>query len=232
MAEADWTEASDGLSAGTIVRGVSAGITPPNGGGTFIFGFNSVGVTAGAVAYFTNQVNFAPMSKGGIITGAVQRGVSGGNLNFSPFLFIGLQGTSVTDTCYLLGLTDEYPHRIALRKGTLSGGVPAGAPGSLGILARSTSTVSPGTWKHLRLDMIVNVSGDVVLKCFESDLAAHAVTSPSWTAIAGISDFVDDRLYVATGSAPLLNGRAGFGFASADVSRRGYFDHLTCSRQL
>jgi hypothetical protein len=129
-------------------------------------------------------------------------------------------------------LQDEDPYQIALRKGTLSDGVPEAAVGALGTLRRSTETYSLDTWHHLRLDMVVNVSGDVILKCFENDLDSNAVTAPSWTAIAGMDDFTDDALGVNSGSSPYTSGRAGFGFVCSDVTRRAYFDHLECLRQL
>jgi hypothetical protein len=43
---------------------------------------------------------------GGSVRGAIQRGISGGPLNFAPFLFIGQQGPSVNDLGYILGLGD------------------------------------------------------------------------------------------------------------------------------
>lgn len=232
MAQADWTECTSSLSGSSLRRGVTAGIAPPNGGGTFIYGFNSIAVVSGAAALFTNQINFAPMSAGGIVRGALQRGPSAGNQNFSPFLFIGLQGPSIADQAYILGLSDDYPAHVELRKGALSGGLPSAAPGTLGVLRRSTATIQPGTWVHLSLEMVWNVSNDVVLKVKQNNLADHDVSTPVWEAVAGMADFIDDALGVNSGSLPFLNGRAGFGFACSDVNRRGYFDHLQIARQL
>ena len=246
MASTDWTFLNDGLNIASLDRGVTTGITPPNGGGAFIFGFNSLVVTPGASGLFTNQSNFAPTSalKGGSVRGAVQRGVSGGDEGFSPFLFICLGGTSVNDSGYLLGLEDDEPHRISLRKGALSAGIPGVSPGVNGVLRRSTATHTKGTWLHLRLDAVVNLNGDVLLKVFSSDLDDNPVTAPVWSPVSGIEDsalvsshgagiaFVDDALGVNSGSAPYTSGRMGFGFATQDVSRRGFFDHLECYRQL
>lgn len=232
MAEADWSFLTGGLGVGVVDRGVTSGMTPPNGGGSFVYGFNSLATTAGSVGLYTNQANFIPMAKGGSVRGAVKRGASAATTNFSPFLFIGMQGTAVSDLCYMLGLQDTEPYHIVLRKGQMSGGIPEGAPGTLGILRRSTATFSPDTWHHLRLDMVVNVSGDVYLKCFANDLTANAVTAPSWAAIAGMDDFVDDSLGINSGSAPYTSGRVGFGFVSSDISRRAFVDHLQCLRQL
>jgi hypothetical protein len=137
-----------------VDRGVTTGIARPSSGGSF--GFNSLSTSQGVVGLFTNQVSFAPMAKGGSVRGALQRGPSGSPLNFAPFLFVGLQGPSVNDLGYLLGLGDGDPHHIVLRKGALSGGLPDVAPGTQGVLRRSTATAAAATWLHLRLDMVVN----------------------------------------------------------------------------
>jgi hypothetical protein len=233
MAETDWTFLNDGLDAATVDRGVTNGIARPPGGGNFVYGFNSLSTAQGAVALFTNQLNFAPMQKGGSVRGAIQRGVSGGPLNFAPFLFIGLQGPSVNDTGYLLGLGDGDPHHIVLRKGPLSGGLDDIAPGTEGILRRSTGSSSPGTWLHLRLDMVVNLNGDVLLQVFQNDLVAHPLGSaPSWVAVPGMDQFIDDALGINSGAQPFTSGRGGFGFFTKDVTRRGFFDQVEVYRQL
>jgi hypothetical protein len=233
MAETDWTFLNDGLDAATVDRGVTTGIARPPGGGSFVFGFNSLSTAQGAVALFTNQLNFAPMAKGGSVRGAIQRGVSGGPLGFSPFLFAGLQGPSVNDLGYLLGLGDGDPHHVVLRKGVLSGGLPDIPPGTQGVLRRSTGTFMPGTWVHLRLDMVVNLNGDVLLQVFQNDLVANPLGgAPSWQPVPGMSEFIDDALGINSGSQPFTSGRAGFGFFTKDVTRRGFLDHVEVYRQL
>ncbi len=233
MGSADWTELTGSLSAGSLIRGPTNGIARPNGGGNFIYGYNSQDVTAGTHGLFCNLANFAPTAanKGGSIRGAIQRGVSSGVLNFTPLLFIGLQSALTTANGYMLGLQDDDPHKIVLRKGQLSQGIPAGLVGTNGILARSTATYAPGTWLHLRLDMIVNLTGDVLLQAFANNLVANAVSAPVWAAIPGLDNIVDDVLGVNTGSVPYTSGRMGFGFTTQDVNRRGYFDHIEVIRQ-
>jgi hypothetical protein len=226
------------LDAASVKRGVSAGFTPPNGGLNFIFGYNSLVTTPGTVGFkvaAANNPSFDPLidnatnPSGGSIRGAVKRAVSAGPLGFSPFLFIGLQGSAGSDQGYLLGLSDNDPHSIMLRKGSPAGGLD---PAGTGILRVGASTFVPDTWVHLRLDMIVNPNGDVVLKVFQNNLAANPVTAPVWTTVSGMSDFIDDALAVNSGSAPLVGGRVGFGFQTADLQRRGFFDHLQALRQL
>jgi len=233
MAEADWTVLNDSLPSGNVARGVSAGFTPPPGGGSFVFGFNSRDVSIGAVGYFCNLTNYAPMTKGATVNAALQRAESGGEDGFSVMLFAGLQGSSVNDSGYLLGLSDADPGHIVLRKGTISGGVVDAAPGGSGVLRRSSRTVAIGEWVHLRLDMIVNVNGDVRLQVFENNLAAQALgTAPLWVPIAGMAEFVDDALGVNSGSMPFASGRGGFAFRTSDVTRRALVDHVEVKRQL
>jgi hypothetical protein len=225
VAEADWTYLKDGLDLAAVARGVTAGIARPPGGGQFLFGFNSLAAVQGAAGLFVSIQNFAPMPKGGSIRACLQRGPSGGPTGFSPFLFLSAQGPSVNDTAYLLGLSDDDPHRIVLRKAPIALG--AGAAADLGILLRSADSFAQGTWLHLRLDVIANPNGDVVLAVFQNDLATHALgTAPDWVPVNGMQSFIDDRLAVNTGSMPLTSGRGGFGCAVKDTTRRSFFDAL------
>lgn len=245
MGSSNWTALTDDLNLAALDRGVTTGAPRPNGGGSFLFGFNSLVTSQGAAGYFCNVADFAPTAanKGGSIRGAVKRAPSSGLINFAPLLFLLGQGTSVNDSAYMLGLQDDNPHRIALRKGTVVSGIPSASPGVSGILRRSTATFTPDTWLHLRLDAVVNLSGDVILKVFQNDLVANAVSAPVWTPVPGIEDptlvashgagtaFVDDSLGINSGSAAFTSGRMGFGFFSKDISRRGFFDHIECMRQ-
>lgn len=241
MGEANWTFLSGGLDIATVDRGVTTGIPRPNGGGNFVFGFNSLSVAEGAVGMFTAQAGFVPTAanKGGSIRGAIQRGLSAGAANFAPMLYIQCQGTSVNDNAYILGLQDEDPHHIALRKGSIVTGCPSASPGASGILRRSTATFAMGTWLHLRLDAVVNLNGDVILKVFRNALT-NPVTAPVWVAEPGLEDstlvathgagtaFVDDSLGVNSGSAAYTSGRMGIAEFTKDISRRGFFDHIEC----
>lgn len=231
MAEADWTYLNDGLDIATVDRGVTAGIARPPGGGSFLFAFNSLAAVQGAVGLFCNLVDFAPMAKGASIRGCVQRGPGGGPTGFSPFMFLSCQGNSVNDTAYLLGLSDDDPHRVVLRKGALAVGIPDSEGPN--VLLASGESFSQGTWLHLRLDVIVNDNGDVVLKVLRNDLGAHPLGAPpDWQPVPGMVEFIDDHLGINSGSQPLTSGRGGFGMAVADVTRRGYFDHLELLRQV
>ena len=233
MSQDNWTELQDGLNISTVDRGVTFGISRPPGGGNFLFGFNSLSTASGAVGFFTNQMGFAPMAKGGSIRGVVERGISGGPTGFSPFFFLGAQGPSVNDNAYLLGLSNDDPHKIILRKGAIVTGIPEAATPGMGILRTSVSTFSSGTFIHLRLDMVVNENGDVLLDVLQNDLLEHVLGSaPDWQPVDGMAQFVDDCLGINTGSQPYTSGRAGYGFQTKDVTRRGFFDHIEILRQL
>ena len=231
MGQTDWSYLNDGLDIATVDRGVTAGVARPPGGGSFLFAFNSLAAVTGSVGLFANLASFAPMAKGGSIRGALQRGAGGGPTGFSPFLFLCCQGNSVNDSAYMLGLSDGDPHRIVLRKGAVAVGLPD-ADGA-GVLLKSAASFAQGTWLHLRLDVIVNTNGDVVLKVLQNDLSAHALgTTPDWQPVSGMVEFIDDHLGINSGSQPLTSGRGGFGFAVKDVTRRSYFDHLELLRQV
>lgn len=232
MAQSDWTILNGSSDTSLVLRGVTGGIPRPNGGGGFVYGFASLTVTPSSVAFCCTQDNYAPMARGGSIRGALCRGQGGGPLGFSAYLFLAGQGTSISDQGYLLGLQDDDPSRIALRKGRLDVGIPTGLPGVGGLLARGNVPAAIGDWVHVRLDAEVNPNGDVVLTSYFSDLSKHPVTAPVWQPVPGIAQIIDDPLRVNTGSAPFTSGRAGYGFRSADISRRAYFDHLEVHRQL
>lgn len=235
MSEADFTLLTDGLDVSTVDRGVTTGIARPPGGGNFVHGFNSLIVATGAVGLFANQVNYAPMSKGASVRGALKRLPSGGPTGFSAFLFAGHQGASVNDSGYILGLADGDPYHLVLKKGALVSGLSDLAPDAPnnGVLLRSSATFEQDTWHHLRLDMVVNDNGDVLLQVFENDLVANPLGGAAvWTPVAGMEEFIDDALQINSGSAPFTSGRGGFGFETSDVTRRAAIDHFECFRQL
>lgn len=244
MAEADFSELTGVLNSSSVVRGVTQGITPPNGGGSAIYGFNSLINTTGIVARYTNLTNFSPAAKGADVSFAMQRGAGGGQTGWSAWMFCCLGGADAADFGYLLGLSDGNPGHIILRKGALNLGLPDDPVGTSGVLGVSTDTIAIDEWVHLRLEAVVNVSGDVVLNVYRNDdLATNDVTAPVWTKIPGMSDFVggaaggqtaiiDDVLGVNTGSLPFTSGRAGHGIHVSSDVRRAYFDHHVFGRQL
>lgn len=244
MGKADWSTLSNGLTEGQVRRGATAGVTPASGGGNYAYGMRSVENDAGAVGLFCLQTNFSPMSKGGRISGALRRSTLGSPVGASPFLFFGANGSEIASHAYLLGLSNEAASHIELRKGTIADGVPAVSSvvpnTSPNVLMRSADTFAPDTWQHLRLDVIVQGTGDVILQVFRSDLNAHSLDSPVWTLVPGMEGFaypsfvgfVDDALGVNTGTPPLAGGRAGYGARFETANRAVYFDAIAVDRQL
>jgi hypothetical protein len=108
-----------------------------------------------------------------------------------------------------------------------------GVARALMLTSNEDPTIAENAGIHLRLDVIVNTNGDVVLKVFQNDLSAHALgTAPDWQPVSGMVEFIDDHLGINSGSQPLTSGRGGFGFSVKDVTRRAYFDHLELLRQV
>jgi hypothetical protein len=243
MGQADWGTLDDVLAVADLARGVTAGIVPPSGGGSFVYGYNTRSDAVGAHGKFVNLATFnptggglTPPAGGGSITGCSKRVASVGNVGMSPMLYFCLEPAAtptVNDWAYILGLSDADPYHIVLAKGPLVGGLVDDAA-DLTILRTSSAQYSMGDdlWHHLRLDAIVEPNGDVLLKVFENDLVGHPIgTAPTWVAIPGMADFIDDALEINSGSAPLWGGYAGFAFATnGQIGRRGAFDAITVER--
>jgi len=243
MASLDWSPLSGGLTDSNVKRGATAGATAPNGGGSYVFGMHSIANVAGAVGMHCVLTDFNPTAKGGRITGAIRRGVVGGASGFAPFLFMMAAGDNVSDAAYILGLSDEAASHVELRKGAISQGLPDAAvdPDAVpNILMRSTDTWQQDVWQHLRLDVIAQGNGDVVLQVYRSDLLTRPVHSPIWSLVPGMEGpfhpsvigFVDDALGINTGSAPLTGGRVGFGARFETANRACFVDHVSIERQL
>ena len=183
------------------------------------------------------------MVSGGRISGALKRVASAASTGWSHFLYMSLQTDDADAVCYMLGLSDAKPSKIILRKGIMSEGFPAETidPKVNGVLALSSQTIPEDVWVHLRLDVAVNVNGDVSLAVFQNDIDENGVdTNPDFQPVPGMDSispgsgaaFVDDVLGVSTGSLPLVGGFAGFGFEVDGTDRSAFFDHLETSRQV
>lgn len=224
------------MTAPDVAKGVTSGITPPSGGGSFVYEMNALSNTVGAVGLYATPQSpntaFNPLVKGGDISAAIQRGVGNGLTGYAAFIFMLAQGTSITDKGYILGLSDGNPSHITLRKGTMQQGLPDEAPGGPNVvLARGSDAIPVGTWVHLRLEVVTNTSGDVVINCYQNDLTAHDVTSPFWASIPGITRFIDDGAGINSGSVPYVGGRAGYGGTFNGITRRAFFDQVRLLKQ-
>lgn len=233
MASTDYTFVDDAISAASIVRGVvtSAVIPMVNGGSSFAYAAHSLANSPGVVALYFNGASFVPTAKGADLSAAIYKGGAGGSL-FSAYIFVCLNGTSSTNSAYILGLSDTEPAHLELRKGSLATGLPDQAPGTNGVLRRSTATFALGTWLHVRLECVLEPTGDIVCNVYKSDLTANVVTSPVWVAVPGMAPVTDDFLQVNTGSAPIAGGRMGIGTTMAEGNRIAAFDQIAPARQL
>lgn len=235
MASTDWAALDNELGFADLAQDVTAGITPPNGGGTHVYALNCLdGTVTGAAGKYCLIGNFSPTSSGTWIAGAVKRLSSAQNTGFSPLLYIMATGHDVNDGGYLLGLEDADPYRIVLRKGTIIGGIPVAADGEY--LRRSSAQyqISDDLWHHIALEAVEQPNGEIYLNCWESDLVAHAVTAPVWTAIPGMTQFIDDAVGINSGTLPHSGGGyCGFAMAVAEaIGTRSAFDHIQLRRQV
>lgn len=226
MAQADWTQLTSSLLQATVDRGVTNGQTPPAGGGSWVYGWNSLQPDEGGHGlYYSADVNFAPMVKGGSIRGAMRRVLQTGA---APMFFLALQSTAIGGAGYCIGLAhDENPARLVIVKGAPSAGLAIADA-----VAQSSGTYALDAWLHLRFDVIRQPSDDVLLKVYENDLTAHDVTAPVWVLVPGLEAIVDDALGINLGTQPYLGGYAGYAYYSNGVGRYAFIDHLEVFRQL
>ena len=124
----------------------------------------------------------------------------------------------------------------------MSTGLPDDAPGTNGVIWRSTLTYARNTWVHAQLMAAWNQNGDVVLTVYTNDLGAHSVTSPTWVALPGTAidgavvpvgnnGLTDDSAGIATGSPSYAGGRAGIGAYFSDTTRLVAFDQIAIVAQ-
>lgn len=232
MASADWTALDDSLDTSVLARGAVAGMSPPSGGGTYVYALNSKVAAEGAGGIFINNTNnpgFGPTTKGGQITGAIKRMSGAAATGWSPFFFVQAQGTSVNDNAYLIGLEDADPARIVVVKGAIINGIPLAT--TVNSLMRSDASFDLDEWVHLRIDVIREPSDDILIKLYSSDLGSYPVGSPSWVALAGCEEFVDDSLGIATGSPGYTGGYMGIAMQVDGITRRSAFDYITAQKQ-
>ena len=234
MSQSDYNEFTvslHGLESGDVAKGVSSAFTPPNGGGNFVHVFRSVNAQIGFAGWYYSALSaFNPITgnKGGSVRCAMRRYAAGSE--YAPMIGL-IAGTDLNSAkAYLLGLTDSDPYQIALRKGLVGGGLD---PTDSDILRISDASYSANTrWFHLRLDVIVNPHGDVILNVFENDLDINAVTSPDWQPISGMDAYTDDSVGVFTGTLPLTSSFRGFfgHYNGGETGKISLFDHFELLR--
>ena len=240
MAEADWTAfTTNSLGDGDVAKGVTNALTPPahSGSNQFVNAFHSLQATIGWAGYYYNSSAFNPIApnKGGSIRGAIRRYAAG--TQYAPMLAFISSTDPAAGSAYILGLSDSEPYQIVLRKGLVGGGLdPTGAD----VLRVSDATWNSNSkWFHLRLDIIVNPQGDVVLNVKQNDLDTETVDDPDWIDIPGMESFTDDALGILTQfgtspNPPITSGfRGAFGhFNNGEAGKVSLFDQLEIFRQI
>jgi hypothetical protein len=228
MAQSDWTQLTDSLGTSILDRSPTNGPTPPNGGGSYTYAWNSIDSAVGAAGFYysTDPGNFAPTAKGVRIRAAMRRLAN--STGSTPFVYGCLQSSAVAGMGYLIGLAhDETPARLIVAKGAPSNGLLAA-----NAIMQSSAYYNVGDWMHIQVDVIRQQgSDDVKLIVWENNLSAHTVGSPTFVKVPGMESFTDDSVGIATGSAPYLNGYVGFAHYSGGVGRYALHDHLQIWRQ-
>ena len=234
MAEADFTAftaaTNNGLDSADISKGVTlaAGFVGPTGGGSFIAALHALTASTGFAGwYYSADAAYNPIatSKGGVITAAMRRHAA--STAYAPMIGF-ISGIDLaTANAYVLGLSNNDPYQFVLRKGLVIGGLDSGGSD---VLRVSTSSFSSNTaWHHLKLEVVVNPHGDVVVNVY---MNLGNVTTPVWVVIPGMDSFVDDSNGIFTGTPPLISGFCGFfgHYNSGAAGKVSLFDQITIER--
>jgi len=235
MAQADWNDlSSPALDTSKVHRGVSTAFTPPSGGGSFIYAFKSLDTSTGVAGEYCKVSGAAPIpgtKKGGRMSAAIKRYSAG--TGYAPFFGL-MAGTNVqTSYGYFLGLSNDSSYKICLKKGLISAGLKEGDSDVLRKSTQGYTDSGDGTsgWFHLRLDVLVNPHGEVILSVKRN---TGSVTSPSWASIDGMDDYTDDANGILTGSLPYLQGfYFVFGhYTEGSSGATSFVDHIECFKQI
>jgi len=230
MAQADWERLTlNTIDESDISQGIStdASFSPPHG--STCFGFHVLSPVTGVAGYVTSLADYGPItnSKGGTVIACMRKYVK--NRGYAPVIFF-VNGKDVSSAKgYILGLSEGYPYKIVLRKGLLIGGLDETSDGLLGA---SEASYDDNDWHNLLLVVTVNLHGDVVVRV-RKDADPPTPTGPSWSAVNGIDDVIDDVLGAVTGDLPITGDfYAGFGhYNSGESGRLSLFDYFRVSRQ-
>ena len=238
MSELNWQvlPGSSGEGGAPFYTGTSAVFTPPPGGGDRTYTWRAADANVNGVhALYADVANYNPIpgNFGGSIRGALYRADGSSATDHSVFLFFQQQADNATATGYMVGLSPETSSHLVLVKGPLSAGIPTSAVKTDGVIARSTSTFAQGAWVHVRLDVVVNPNGDVVLNTWTNNLDVNDVLTPVWTAVPEMSGIIDDAIGWNTGTPGLnVGGRLGFGYHATASGTAGAVDHIGAIRNV
>lgn len=237
MSESNFSPLSGSLVSPDVLDTTSHGPVPPNGGSSGVRVFRSTVATLGVAGEYLNIVGFNPTDadQGLLIEVAFCKANLSSADKYAPMVFIMLQGNAVSSQGYIVGLTDSATPKLCLRKGQLSGGLPAAAAvGEQGVLVLSDATYALGEWIHVQFQAVVNAGSDTVIQVKTNDLVANEVGSPDWAYPAGMlndsyafdATFVDDLAGLASGSPAFTAGRVGIGVWTNEANRTALFDYM------
>lgn len=244
MALANFALVANGLLVSQVDSGVIHLEDAADGGGNFVFAFNTILANApGVQAYRSAVTGYAPLTNGGTVRAALKRGLTAISAGFDHFIFIGLATDDVGDFAYCLGLEEAQPARVLLRRGLLSEGVL-----SFGRMTSSlTETFALVDGQTLMVD--VDGSGDQTVTFNTADFVDIAnalavevalVISTDLTDASGSAGTSGEVIIESDGSASRLEvtggtAAAAFGFpsglsgilaASTDTFNRDTWVHL------
>jgi hypothetical protein len=226
---------SPAIDTSDMVRGPSAAFTVAHAeAGSYVYGFRSIVSTTGFGGKYCNVAGANPGGslKGGSIRALMKRYASGGD--YAPMIGVLNSTDPTTGEGYLLGLSAGTTYQVVLKKGTPASGLD---PSSSSVLRASTASYTgvgdgAAVWFHLRLDVLVNPHGEVVLDVYSNDVANEGVDSPTWEAITGMDQYIDDSFGVLSGSNPIVDPLYFiFGVYSEDAGSIAMFDHIQITRQ-
>lgn len=230
MAEVDWERIETGAADSELIsQGYSAATIFGPLSGSNVYGFHSLAPVDGAAGIVVGLTNFYPIgnSKGGRVQCCLRKysQLEG----YSLFMFM-VTGKSMSAPGYLFGLSNGYPYKLILCRGAIGSGLLEEADNNL---RESDAYFSTNSWKNLSLSVKVTAQGDISL-IPELDTNDPIVPgAPSYTAILGMDEYIDDSLGILTGY-PGLRGDfyVGLGFHCRGGSGRiGVADYMVVGRQ-
>lgn len=212
-------------SAVSYGKTTEASFSPPEG--SECLGFHSLDNVSGFTGLTLNVSGFNPIAghKGGIFYAILKKQIP--QYGGAPVVGFVDSPSAQGGSGYLLGLSEEAPSRIILRKGTLGSGMSISGTG---VLRLSDESFLDATWVELALYLTVNLQGDIALRIRRRD----PVIAGTWSAVPGMADIVDDIIGKASGSVPVEGDFFPvFGhYNSGQSGRVSLFDYMRVSRQL
>jgi hypothetical protein len=238
MAEADWTTITNALTSPNVREGVTMAFQLAHAdAGAYCYAIHSINAVTGFAGKRCEIADFNPVAalKGGSISAAFKKYSS--NAAYAPMIGLINGVDALSAEGYFLGLTSGSSYHIGLKKGSMNAQMSGSGSDILSLSDAAYTAVgnSQTGWFHLRLDVLVNPHGEVILNVYENDYLINGVTGAAgnWAAIPGMSQVIDDPTGIMTGKAPYTSGLF-FVFGTFIENAGGsvaLFDHIEISRQ-